>query len=139
MSEFTVKLSYKGKSAYVDEITLDITAAQLLAKVRESFKIEKGVILHLVYKGAKIAQEVMEDGDIVTYAHPAFPPGTKVGRMGAKVTVVGEKPIKKINANKDPNRFCDDGIWGDYDGDLDAQGRRHGKGKLVCEDGEIYE
>ena len=137
MSEFTVKLSYKGKTAYVDEITLDVTSTELLGHARKEFKIEKGAVLHLMYKGTKIAQEIMEEEGIVTYAHPAFPEGTSIGRMGAKVTVVGVKPIKK--KEKDPGRFCDDGIWGKYDGDLDANGRRHGKGRMKSEDGEVYE
>lgn len=36
-------------------------------------------------------------------------------------------------------RYCDDEVWGDYEGQIDAEGRRYGKGKIVWENGYEYE
>lgn len=36
-------------------------------------------------------------------------------------------------------RFFIDGVWGDYAGELNAHGLRHGKGKLTMQNDEVYE
>lgn len=45
----------------------------------------------------------------------------------------------KTNNTVQRKRFLDDNVWGDYEGQLDAQGKRHGKGMIVWENGYRYQ
>lgn len=136
---FTVKLTYKGKSVYVDDMTYDTTATELLSECRKNFKVKKDTIIHCKMKSQKIAQEILEGDDIVTYSHPAFDESMGIGRMGAKVMIIGEKKEKKEEKKRDPYLFNDDGLLGRYEGHLDEAGRRQGQGKITQEDGEVYD
>ncbi|KAL7533502.1 hypothetical protein ACHAXR_007915 [Thalassiosira sp. AJA248-18] len=135
----TVKFTYKGKTAYVDDITHETTEDALFEAARKNFKVKSGYTLHIMYKGKKIAEEILQGEDLITYSSPAFPQGADL-TLGAQVTVIGTNPSKqKAKTKQDPNKFCDDGVWGTYEGEKDPKGYRHGKGKLISEDGEIYE
>lgn len=135
---FTVKFIYKGKTAFSDNFSYSTTASELLDEARKNFKVKSGVILHIICKGKKIAFEELDGDDIVTYAHPAFDDSMDL-TLGCTVTVVGTNPTKqKLKPKRETNKFCDDGISGVYDGELDARGLRHGKGEITCEDGEVY-
>ena len=103
MSEtFVVKLSYKGKSASLDGILYNTTAADLLSKARTSLQVEDDTILRLIFKGKTIAQDMLEnDSDNVNNNdHPAFDEGTKIPKGGAKVIVMGSAVtgIQKIQS-----------------------------------------
>lgn len=135
---FVVKLSYKGKSAYVDDISYETSSTELIASARKDLKIKKqDALVKLIYKNKIIAEEIVDGENIGCYNHPAFDPSMNIGKMGAKVNVQVEKLGKK-KAPVDPNRFKDDGVWGQYKGDLDPDGKRSGIGQINWEDGNTY-
>ena len=43
-----------------------------------------------------------------------------------------------IAFDHDGERFFDDGVWCDYDGDTDERVCRHGTGEMTWEDGDLY-
>lgn len=106
---FTVKLSYKGKSIAIENITHETTAADLLSKARTSFSVDDDVILRLISKGKTIAQETIQNtcscanhgGVDGGNGHAAFPEGTKIPKSGAKAIVMGSATasgIKRLNS-----------------------------------------
>lgn len=136
---FTVQFSFKGKSAYLDDVTLATSRVDLIDEARKAYKTKSDVLLKLLFKKETIAEEITDaEGNIGVINGPAFPPDAEVGRMGAKVSVKATKIVKK-KVKEDPNRFRDDGVWGTYDGQLDDEGLRNGAGKMVWEDGNQYD
>ena len=111
---FTIKFSYKGQTATIDNISLKtITAADLLTKARSSFDIANDIILRLIFKGKTIAQETVaadddhEDGTttIINNSHPAFQqPDIKIPKNNTlKIIVMGSTTasnIQQLNALK---------------------------------------
>lgn len=110
---FTIKFSYKGQTATIDNISLKtITAADLLTKARSSFDIANDIILRLIFSKT-IAQETIavddasEDGTptIINNNHPAFQqPDIKISKNNTlKIIVMGSTTasnIQQLNALK---------------------------------------
>ncbi|KAL9187663.1 hypothetical protein ACHAXT_006041 [Thalassiosira profunda] len=99
---FTVKLSYKGKSASLDGISHQTTAAELLAEARRALAVDDDTILRLLFKGKTVAQETVDGAPSEDANEPAFPEGTKIPKSGAKVIVMGTAAtgLEKLNSQR---------------------------------------
>ena len=109
MDSFSVKFSFKGKSASVASITHRTTAGELLGLARRELQVENDVLLKLLFKGKIIAQEVLQadnthDNDIIARNNqqPAFPEGVVIPKSGAKVIIMGTeaKGVTMLNSGR---------------------------------------
>ena len=108
---FTIKFSYKGQTATIDNISLEATtSSDLLSKARASFDVANDIILRLIFKGKTIAQETIptdheDDTTIINNNHPAFQQlDIKIPKNNTlKIIVMGSTTasnIQQLNALK---------------------------------------
>ena len=112
---FSVRFSFKGKSATVTKLSHRTTSAELLKLARNEFQVGDDVLLRLLFKGKIIGQELLESDDTAGSGSRcrdafvddfsnrcAFPEGVTIPKSGAKVIVIGTEAqgLRKLNSGR---------------------------------------